>query len=291
VIVAGAGLAVLSDTDRWSQLEMSESAAAALQENRTAQEPCPDLPTGGAEAVDCQFDLGGDETLVLAGDSHALALLPAAKDAAEALGWDLEVLWDTGCPFVVGYSPPAGASGFDPLCVEENQVRYDHIVDPESGIGAVLTTGRSTSIVRQETARMTAAAAAQWQSALADTLRGITAAGVPVLVVNDVPKFELNVPECTIRRDDRGVDLEEARSFRAPVADAETAAAAGIAGVRVWDPFDQLCGPGRCEAEEGSIVLYRDTDHLSEAGARQIAPALSEQLERLLADDPAGRDG
>lgn len=284
VIVAAAGLVVLSDTDRWSQLEMSESASDALQENRTAQEPCPDLPTGGAEAVDCRFELGGEQTLVLAGDSHALALLPAAKDAASELGWDLEVLWDTACPFTVGYSPPAGAEGFDPLCVQENQVRYDHIVDPAADIGAVITTGRSTSIVRQDASAGTAAAAAQWERALAGTLEGIAAAGVPVLVVSDVPRFELSVPECTIRRDDCAVDVDDARDFRAPVADAERGAASNVAGVRVWDPFEVLCGPVSCAATRGSVVLYRDTDHLSEAGARDVAPAMIEQLELLLAD-------
>ncbi len=36
------------------------------------------------------------------------------------------------------------------------------------------------------------------------------------------------------------------------------------------DLTDAFCGPERCEAVEGNVLIYRDTDHLSSSYARAL---------------------
>jgi hypothetical protein len=126
-----------------------------------------------------------------------------------------------------------------------------------------------------------------------DTVRGLTDAGLRVMVVLDVPRFERRVPECTIRRSDCDVSLADATGFRAAVADAEVAAVASLAtpaAATAWDPFDVLCDDRRCPGVADGVVRYRDTDHLSEAGAAFVQPAMTAALDEFLAREGTGDD-
>jgi hypothetical protein len=55
-------------------------------------------------------------------------------------------------------------------------------------------------------------------------------------------------------------------------------AAANIENVRVIDMSDAICGSDSCATEQGDLVKYRDTDHLTSRYAESLAEALQTQL-------------
>ena len=80
VVLVMVGALVLRDTAGFALLDMSVSEAQALEEDRTSRDRCP--PRATTEPVDCVFNAGRDQSLLLMGDSHALAALPIAQEIA-----------------------------------------------------------------------------------------------------------------------------------------------------------------------------------------------------------------
>ncbi|MEY4174239.1 MAG: hypothetical protein RI900_1404 [Actinomycetota bacterium] len=273
-MVAASGVIVLRDTAATAMLSITPSEAAAMAENRTAREECPNRPTGAGPAIDCRFEPERPVRLVLVGDSHALALLPAVRAAADSLGWGIDVMWDTGCPFVVGYEAPTGAKAFDGACVEENLLNAEHLKQSAPSIGGIVTTSRASSFIGDG---QFTATRALWSASLESTLAPLAELGLPVFVLHDVPHFPMRVPECVIRRgaSDCAVDVIDARNARQPVVEAELAAASDLGAlVTTWDPFTVLCDDAVCPVVADGEVLYRDSTHLSRAGARHVGRTL-----------------
>lgn len=277
-LVAASGVIVLRDTTAAAMLSITPSEAAAMTENRTAREECPNRPTGMGPAIDCSFEPERAVRLVLVGDSHALALLPAVRAAADSLGWGLDVLWDTGCPFVAGYEAPAGAKAFDGACVKENLLDAEHLAHTAPSIGGIVTTSRASSFIGDG---QPPAARESWSARLHSTLAHLADMGLPVLVLHDVPHFAMRVPECVIRKgaSECAVDESDARHARQPVFEAELAAVRGLGPtVTTWDPFTALCDEEACPVVADGEVLYRDSTHLSRAGAHYLGRTLVPKL-------------
>jgi hypothetical protein len=57
--------------------------------------------------------------------------------------------------------------------------------------------------------------------------------------------------------------------------EAEIRTLQGVYGFKVVDPKDLLCQQTFCAFESGGAALYGDADHLSLAGAKFVADALS----------------
>jgi hypothetical protein len=205
--------------------------------------------------------------------------MPAAIEIATELDMHLEVLWTTGCPFTVGYESPDGSGELSEGCEKENQVRNQYLIDNADRIETVLITGRATSYVNRPDAADADAASAAWEKSFAATLDDLVGAGIDPVVMHDVPRFRFDVPQCLIRKSatECAVAVDEAFAYRAPAMRAEGAAAATV-GVVAWDPFERLCSSGVCFTNDGEDVLYRDIDHLSEAGAQFITLGLLEAV-------------
>ena len=67
------------------------------------------------------------------------------------------------------------------------------------------------------------------------------------------------------------MDSEEASDYRRAAYEAELSATEVSPLAFAWDPFDVLCDEDVCFAQYGDDVLYRDRDHLSDAGAGFVA--------------------
>ena len=283
-VVAASGAAILPNTEAVAMLSVTPSQAAAMSENRTAREECPNRPTGFGPAVDCSFEPDRPIRLLLVGDSHALALLPVVRAAADSLGWGVDVMWDTGCPFVVGYAAPIGATALDGACVRENRLDAQYLASGVASIGGIVTTSRASSFIGEG---QPVIARDLWSASLRSTLAPLVDKGLPVFVMHDVPHFAQRVPECVIRLGESrcAVDVAEARDARQPVVDAELAAVGGLGSmVMTWDPFPALCDESTCQVVADGEVLYRDRTHLSRAGARHLGRTLVPVLSAFFSD-------
>jgi peptidoglycan/LPS O-acetylase OafA/YrhL len=128
---------------------------------------------------------------------------------------------------------------------------------------------------------------AHWVDAEADfsrglraTLRTTAARDRSVCVVLDVPTFKYDVPTALGVARQRGISedflkltrAEALAQYRGPENDVRTLARQGV--LHFVDPKELLCGGDSCKFESGGNLLYWDTDHLSWAGAKFVAPVI-----------------
>jgi hypothetical protein len=110
----------------------------------------------------------------------------------------------------------------------------------------------------------------------------LTAAGIAVLVIRDVPGMSQAVPTCLAANSDPPA-CDTPRSVAVqpePLAGAATADTSGL--VSVWDPTDLLCDATMCHAVIGGLMVYRDDNHLAPPFTRTLAPVLADAISGAL---------
>jgi peptidoglycan/LPS O-acetylase OafA/YrhL len=215
---------------------------------------------------------------VLWGDSHALALLPALEDIATRRGFTLYYAGRSACRPMLDVFDPSRPPRARHECVAYNfamrqaieRLRPQIVVLaafwalPELSVAPIAATDRRMSLA----------------DALRDTRGSLQAMNARVCLVRDVPVLVRPVPYGLVMANRRGIDTEFLRhvdpAWTARLAAADAAVLAVSAGpdARSADPASVLCDASSCRIEEHGRVLFRDSNHLSMAGASQVSPAL-----------------
>ena len=210
--------------------------------------------------------------IVVVGDSHAQQLAGALVPIADRHGWQLTVIARGACPFstaseVVADEPDCLAWG-DAAAAEIADLRPDAVVTLASrDVRAGLTERTPPGFV------------ARWQQ--------LAQLGIPVLAIRDNPRFDRSMPDCAqsvwaqpyVARPS-GTD--------APAADScGVERAAVYASVPPWahlpdvppnvrflDIADRVCGPDRCPAVIGNVLVYLDDNHLTASYSTSMAPLI-----------------
>ncbi len=112
------------------------------------------------------------------------------------------------------------------------------------------------------------------------TLARLTAAGLNVITVQDVPYPDFDVAECVSENLD---NLETCAMERSAVMAENTphAAAAAAAGIGIIDVTDQICFEDLCPSVIDDTLVWRDSHHLTATYARLLADAVAAQLREL----------
>jgi peptidoglycan/LPS O-acetylase OafA/YrhL len=240
--------------------------------------PCATLSLGRVAGGDlCRFgpDHSGVFKVALWGDSHALVLFPAVAALARSQGDQLFFASRSSCRPLLGTDP--GVPGVE---------------DPDSCASFNLA---MLSAVRQTRPDVTILSgywnldrspAAHVAAALASTVAAIRATGSSVCVVLDVPELPYAEPYGLAMARRRDLDTDFLYVNRAQIsahyAGFEDAVRAleSRHELTIVDPKDALCPGARCEFEVAGRSLYRDGNHLSEAGAMHVADSLAPCLRR-----------
>jgi hypothetical protein len=116
-----------------------------------------------------------------------------------------------------------------------------------------------------------------WREGLGATLRNLSAAGIPTLVVDPVPPFEGAPQGCATIRivtytcaesvSRPAVERDLLRSIRATAA-----AAATTSRSATIDFYDELCTRTTCSTVRRETYVYADGNHLSIAGSLLLTP-------------------
>ncbi len=288
--VATAGFAAAA---RWTAEVAATSpthvrfAAARLDRPMVYKTECH-AKYNAVDAPDCIFGRpGASRRVVLFGDSHAAHWFPAFDDLAQRHGWQLVSLTKSACPSVA-VTVFNGVKNRDyvecdqwretmigrilatrpELVVISNSIAY---VDP--------TSGQPDGIVRLEA----------WVAGLERLTARLTAAGVRVLVLHDVPNPGFHVPLCLERAASRPVmaggppctfEAAGSQAVRQQVLGAEQAVVSRTAGALHADLSDALCTSGQCLADHGGIVRYSDAEHLTATFSRQLGARLSSLIQQ-----------
>ncbi|MFC7877364.1 acyltransferase family protein [Isoptericola sp. NPDC057391] len=250
--------------------EVQDDAVTAFDEQEcSARKDDPPQPRT------CELgDPDGETTVALVGDSHARMLGSPVARLAEDRGWRVLTFLRDSCPFSTEMrTVPEG-----PECVAANEATLERLL--ELAPDAVVTVAYGASRFRDP-----GTGERPGVRGLADVWQRLEDAGTQVYAVKDAPQPDPYVVRCVASAvgsapgrpvDAAGLDRcaaprEQAMAGR----DLVDAAAERVPGVDVVDLTDRFCGRSTCPAVVGNVMVYRDTNHLTDTYARSLAPALA----------------
>lgn len=255
---------------------LASPARACLQGAlRKSTSLTPDEIDAGA----CHFGRNGPADVVIWGDSHAGALIPAFE--AMPANRSAILLARPGCPPGDGLQPLGGVFSEDNAaeCVDFNAMvaRYIDARPPK----AVLLIARWGFHLDHEWIAADGAGRARFaEENVADSLRrlvaALTAKGIRVGILAPVPYPGIEVPEALARditlggSGEKGLSLQD---YSAQNTDALQLLRA-LQGAQVIEVAPALCKDGTCPFAQDGQPVFVDSSHLSPLGAMALKPAL-----------------
>jgi peptidoglycan/LPS O-acetylase OafA/YrhL len=224
-------------------------------------------------------DPSGSVSVVLLGDSHAAQWFSPLADLAAGNGWRLENLTKRGCP----------AGGPETYLRTLGRVYTECTPWRANVLARVAELQPDLVVVAQHHYQADAAAVpeAVWRTELEATLQTLAVHARSVVLLAETPMPGFDLPACLARNVADVTRCTPQRS--AAVNDAWRQIevdAAMSAGVVLVDTVDWLCSATHCPPLLGTTVVYRDTNHLTDAYARRLEPLLGYHLSAALAAVP-----
>lgn len=124
-----------------------------------------------------------------------------------------------------------------------------------------------------------------------ETIASLRAAGVRrILIIGPTPEFFRDVWSCSIRADHYGKDrdaycsvpLERVMARREFSFDWLQESIRGERNIRLIDPMPVFCDDMTCRGADGDTVLYRDNNHIVDAGMRKIIEFYKDDFDWLM---------
>lgn len=274
------GLPGRSDEAEQRLLTMSDRL---LQDARACERPLSAIAAGSL----CRFgpSSGATADVVVWGDSHAMALLPAYERIAIERGMNLYAAVLSSCRPLLDSASRAEKPARRAACGEFNRTVVSAIeaIDPDLVILNAYWAYPDLDIVA--TAAATAAAAAQdpspFEAALERALRAIDSGHRKTCVVGDVPTLSYSMPYAYAVARKRGIDpafialRSEDAELQLQDVNRHFAALLQRHDFTFVNPTDVLCsGPTCAVLTADGRSVYRDNHHLSVAGAHLVGGSL-----------------
>lgn len=257
-----------------------------LDAARSPQVPfinCEAQPVGSSS---CTLGQGTDKpTMLLWGDSHMLAWAPAFNESPVTRQARAVLAFTRSCPPMLGIDNAIKAN-----CRTQNLAVKDYLLANPNVQTVVLSAfwskyfredGPLTATAGNPPAKGTEAA----KKALASTLQWLRDNNKQVVLIGPLPVFDKNVPMALAlekafgRRHLHSTAEEQMKknvSYFEVVGVAQRGAGGGKS-LRFLDPIQWLCADD-CVVMKDGTSLYRDSHHLSVAGAIALAPRLYQGL-------------
>ena len=266
-------------TDGTTAMTPSPSVARHDQETLLPGR-CMAVPKATVTPVCVTGDRRGTIRVALVGDSHANMLAPVIIALAEKRGWRVETHLHASCPFnleeraletrggSVCHSP--NAATLKALLADPPDIVF--VANWASGDFEPSNTGRPPGVAGYATI---------WNR--------LAAAGSDVVAFKDVPRPRSNplAVDCLAAHytapQDCGMPRAQALQGRDIVEQAQRLAPE----VRIIDLTDRLCGTRTCPAVIGNVVVYRDSNHLTDTFVQTLIPYVEQRLPRDLPTAPA----
>jgi len=228
-------------------------------------------------------------TVVLLGDSNAGQLTEGAAAGANAAGYDFEVATMSSCPFVelevIRYGQhETSCTKFVTTSLPQVIARRPSLVI--LGLSSVAYIANGHVKLRDPRTGVTASdqqsKAKLWTAGIKAVLERFSKAGIPTVLVHQIPEFNWYPVDCGIRAYHSPLSCGLSVSRSTAEADrrfdvrAEQAAARGVPHVTEVDLADDVCTPSVCATHRDGMWWYRDGGHLSVAASRALGPRLAE---------------
>lgn len=245
------------------------------------------VDTGGCHALSgdttnkvCESgDVGSERTLVMLGDSHARAWIPAIEKAARREGWSVSYFIKLGCP-AARVTPSAGSSTGRAGCDTWRSWAVDQIAAMSPDV-AIVASDVPVALIHPSTGALVEDEEQQadiWDDAYAETLSALAETSGRVIALGDPPGLDADPGECLAGRGVTLADCAFPRGSRATRMNEATRAAAESAGVDFVDATRWFCAYDSCPAVIASFIAYRDDEHISVPYAKSLSEALGKAL-------------
>jgi peptidoglycan/LPS O-acetylase OafA/YrhL len=231
----------------------------------------------------CAFgDANSGTTVALLGDSHAEHWLAGLDRAGKERGWRVE-------SYVMGACPAVALSGYvdgDKFpryagCLEYRDASIERVIARKPSLVILSNSDYYLSLGHGEFEDYRVKPDV-WADALRRTYKLLTAAGLKVVVIRDVPLVPFDVPSCLSRRAAQlplatDCTFSPDRVFQTVAHRAQDVAAFGL-GVRFVDMNDHVCTNDPCATMRNGMVLYTDDDHITATFAHSLGGVLGERI-------------
>lgn len=217
--------------------------------------------------------------IVLWGDSQAEQLPPLMKADGERADYRAAVWSMSSCPPVE--VEPMQQRGLASACrAFDRAVTSQLPALAEAGVTGIVLASRAFGFPGE---RAAPARLAAWRSGMQEIFSLARRSNLRVLLLAPIPYFRLPLPECLAHASAEQCGGRRARfeRQRAPLLSALGEIIAGNDHVRIFDPFDLLCGQHMCTPVRDGTIMYADRGHLSVSGSRALASFAATQLNWL----------
>jgi peptidoglycan/LPS O-acetylase OafA/YrhL len=216
-----------------------------------------------------------ESTVVLFGDSHAAQWFPAMKVIAESRHWKLVTIIKSAC------SPMNISILRDPRVIKACQRWRELAITTIQEMHPDTVVMSSSSLYQQrDSPRLIDVS--DWEKGSRETFLAIAGHGIALRFIRDTPHSDYDVPPCLAQLAWNGhatcPPLSRSNALSSDIYQAEVRAASDIPNVKLIDMSDAICGRNSCETEQGGLVKFRDSDHLTSRYAESLAKELQIQL-------------
>jgi peptidoglycan/LPS O-acetylase OafA/YrhL len=230
-------------------------------------------------------DVSSSRTIVLFGDSHAAQWYPAIVDLAQRRRWRLLTLTKDSCPSV---DVSVWLSAVNRMYTECDVWRRTALarIARSKPFAVILANDRSYGIPGVSRSDFELG----WMAALKQSL-SLLPRGVRGIVIADTPRFAFAPPVCLSRHlhhvsacaspSDQVIDATHTRRERVVTT---------LSGATFVDLTPFICPRRICEPIHGSLLVYRDTNHLTPEFVRALGGELDPTLTHAMAaSGPSGQ--
>jgi peptidoglycan/LPS O-acetylase OafA/YrhL len=285
------GLVVVAADDAWRIDELEDTRAVHVDSAECNARLVDGVDVGSPA---CTWEAEQSRgRIVLIGDSHASMWSEPLIAAGNDLGYDVSIATMSGCPPLTGITRREGEAPD-----EECRRFVDSTLDRIEQLGptlVVLGSGSIGATSPDSDADFKAdggawstgpeSAAQVWEAGLRRTTAQLQRAGIPTMILHDVPYHEVTTATCgrllfLLRpagcASERRLDqIDRERTLSQEVEDRVEAESTDVVTV---DPVPWLCRDRTCSTYLDGVWMYRDGDHLSVAGATSLTGRMRDAL-------------
>ena len=222
----------------------------------------------------CVYGVKGSAiTIALVGDSHASHWFPAIEAIALERGWRLLTFVKVSCSFTTLVQRNLALKREYRECTAFNEATVARLNQIKPALTIIVNRRTFRPIEENIT------------SALAGAALGEMVARIPgaTAILVDTPDPGRDVPACLSKHpsDIRACLFTQDDADNREIGIAERVAA-GVAGARLIDLTANICTEWPCSPISGSVLIYRDEDHMTETFSRSLAAPLGVEIAKLL---------
>ena len=229
-----------------------------------------------ASIAPCLYgDLSSKTTIVLFGDSHALAWFPAIERLALAKHWKLLSLTMSSCwPATM----PAWNGTTNVLmtnCPVWRSATLKRIIATKPAMIFIAGTRGFQTLNDKGQVAVGDERQAIWESGMKATITSLKQASKKVIYLADVPQAFMDVPDCLDAFPESILQCATPSSiaFNTGWTDAERQVAVD-SGIIFVDPTRWICTTEPCSPISGNMIIYIDAGHMTATFARSLEPKL-----------------